>query len=276
MASLRNELISLIRQSGLSTQADKMRYQWMRFKNRKINNQFINSHPGIAFPPPYMMYESFQINYQKYYIGGREDAEWIVSLVSPYCTLEQASILDWGCGPARIIRHFPDISGDSNTYSGTDYNEKTISWCKKNIPGITFSINDLHPPLPYPDNAFNLIYGISILTHLSEENQFRWSKELYRISSSKGIVMLTTHGDAFLEKLTTTEAEGYRKQKPVLRAKTKEGHRTFGTFQPPEFISNVFTNAGFSILQHIPGKRVHDTFISQDVWILKKAVAYDG
>src|SRR5688572_15341528 len=101
----------------------------MRIKNRKANQQFQNEFPRVTLPPPYMVYESFQIDYRKYYQGGLEDAEWIVSLARPHCTLEKSKILDWGCGPARIIRHMSSILGESNTYFGTDYNAETIAWC---------------------------------------------------------------------------------------------------------------------------------------------------
>jgi SAM-dependent methyltransferase len=270
MVKLKTELIALVRILGLSDLADKTRYQLMRLKNREKNKQFIQAHPGIALPPPYMVYESFQIDYSKYYLGGHEDAEWIIALAIPHLKPGNLSILDWGCGPARIIRHMPDVSGAMNEYFGTDYNTETIAWCKANIEGVTFSTNNLLPPLPYPDNRFDLIYGISILTHLSAENQYSWSNELYRVASPYGIVILTTHGDAFVEKLTGAEVEAYEQQKVILRDNTKEGHRTFGTFHPPAFMKGVFTTSGFTILQHIPGKRVHETYISQDVWILKK------
>jgi len=254
----------------LSNAADLARYQLMRSKNKKSNRHFKREFPGIALPPPYMVYESFQINYRKYYLGGREDAEWIVSLARPHCMLEYSKILDWGCGPARIIRHMPDILGGSNTYFGSDYNTETIAWCSANIQGVTFSKNNLTPPLPFPDNHFNLIYGISILTHLSEENQYAWSNELYKVVTTEGIVILTTHGDAFKEKLTSAETEAYTNQKVILRNKTKEGHRTYGTFHPPAFMRKVFEQSGFSIAEHIPGRRINENYISQDVWILKK------
>ena len=266
----KTELLSIIRNLGLSKLADKSRYYLMRFKHRKANHLFKQAHPGITLPPPYMVYESFQIDYNKYYLGGLEDAAWIVSLFKPHHQLENIKILDWGCGPARIIRHMPALLGKTNEYFGTDYNPQTIAWCSSEIKGISFSTNQLNPPLPYPENQFDLIYGISILTHLSEENQTAWSKELYRVAAANGFVMLTTHGDAFLEKLTVSEVEAYQAQKPILRDKTKEGHRTFGTFHPPAFIRSVFMAAGFSIVEHIPGKRVHATYISQDVWILLK------
>jgi len=242
----------------------------MRFKNKECNRAFIRTHPGIALPPAYMVYESFQIDYTKYYLGGREDAEWIVSLVKPYVTFDQSKILDWGCGPARIIRHMPEILGKENAYFGTDYNAKTIQWCSSNIAGVSFSKNNLLPPLPYPNDQFRLTYGISILTHLSEENQFSWSEELYRVAAPGGVVILTTHGDAFVEKLTEAEAEAYKLEKVIQRDKTKEGHRTFGTFQPPAFIRHVFEKSGFTVAAHTPGRRVTESYISQDIWILVK------
>ncbi len=268
---IKSQLISLVRMSGLASVADQVRYTIMRLKNNQKNKEFITENPGIPIPPPYMVYESFQMDYRKYLIGGKEDAQWIVTLASKYCNLNHAKILDWGCGPARILRHLPDILGATNEYFGTDYNTKTIKWCKENLGDtISFSKNELNPPLIYTDNAFDLIYGISILTHLSLENHYTWSTELCRILSPNGILILTTHGDAFVEKLTQSEADSYRKQHIVSRDKTKEGHRTFGTFHPPAMLRNIFDKSGLHILQHIPGKRVTDSYISQDVWILKK------
>ncbi len=114
----KTELLSIIRNLGLSKLADKSRYYLMRFKNRKANHLFKQAHPGITLPPPYMVYESFQIDYNKYYLGGLEDAAWIVSLFKPHHQLENNKILDWGCGPARIIRHMPALLGKTNEYFG--------------------------------------------------------------------------------------------------------------------------------------------------------------
>ena len=228
-------------------------------------------HPTIKLPPPYMVYESFQMDYRKYFNGGKEDAEWIVELAKPHCKLDHAKILDWGCGPARIIRHLPELLGPTNEYYGTDYNPETIQWCVQNLGDkITFSKNELSPPLSYPENEFDLIYGISILTHLSEANHHKWISELARILSPKGALLLTTHGDAFVEKLTPAETDTYHNKQIISRDKTKEGHRTFGSFHPPAIIRNIFQQSGLTVILHIPGKRVTESYISQDVWIVQK------
>ena len=271
MPGFKQELLGLIRSTGMSAPLDVLRFRWMQLKNLGKNRSFVSGHPGVPLPPPYMVYESFQIDYAKYFVGGLEDAQWIVSMVKPYLSTRPMAILDWGCGPARIIRHLPGILGSDHRYFGTDYNPKTIAWCDAHLHGVSFSVNSINPPLPFAENTFDLLYGISIFTHLSLENHTAWSNELFRVMAPSGILMVTTHGDAFLEKLTTTEADLYHKNVLVTRYKTKEGHRTYAAFHPPSLMRNMFASTGFEILEHRPGQRVHVDYISQDVWILKKS-----
>jgi SAM-dependent methyltransferase len=242
----------------------------MRLQNREKNFAFRKKHPDISLPPDYTLYESFLMDYAKYYEDGFDSAQELVERVSPFCNCTSGKILDWGCGPARILRHLPNILGYKNQYFGTDYNPNTINWCKANIPGINFSINQINPPLPYQDQYFDLVYGFSVFTHLSEENHLRWSDELQRIIKPEGVVLVTTHGDAFLERLTTDEQMLYQRHQLVPRTKVKEGHRMYAAFQPPAFMRKVFTQSGFKVVDHIAGKKVNAVFISQDVWLLKR------
>ncbi|MEO5905854.1 MAG: class I SAM-dependent methyltransferase [Saprospiraceae bacterium] len=266
---LKQSLSSLLRKLHLAQVADLIRYKLMYLKNYSQNIEFKKQNPNVILPPDYLMYESFQINYSKYYTGGREDAREIIDLARPLVNFNASRILDWGCGPARLIRHFPSILGKQNEYFGTDYNAITIEWCTKNISGISISKNEVNPPLNFPDNHFTFIYGISILTHLSPDNQHAWSRELHRIVKPDGIVLLTTHGEAFVEKLTKQETDFYNKGQLVARGNVSEGHRMYGTFHPPAYMKTVFEDSGFTIEKFIPGKRVNESFISQDTWLLR-------
>ncbi len=270
MPGIRQDFLSLARKTGLSTTLDFMRFRWMQLKNAGRNRRFLQENQNIAFPPPYMVYESFQMDYAKYLKGGQEDANWIADLVRPFLPHKAMNILDWGCGPARIIRHLPGIMGHGHRYFGTDYNPSTIAWCKSHIQGISFTVNGIHPPLSFAEHHFDFLYGISIFTHLSLDNHKAWSNELYRVTAPKGIVLLTTHGDAFIEKLTAAESSIYQSGQLVVRSKTREGHRTFAAFHPPSLMRGLFTQSGFEILELIPGRRVHSGYISQDVWILRR------
>lgn len=247
--------------------ADIVRFRLMKFQNRKPNALFKKKCPDVALPPDYLMYESFQLDYYKYYYNGEATADWLIDLIKPFIDLSKASVLDWGCGPARIIRHLPKLMGDTCSFYGTDYNNKSITWCQDNLPGIDFSTNELKPPLKYEENSFDMIYGISIFTHLSSQAHKEWLKELHRVLRKGGILFLTLHGEAFFGKLEKAEQESFRRNELVVRGQVKEGHRTFIAFHPPGFVEKWIT--GFSLMEHKPGIVV-DGGASQDVWILKR------
>lgn len=105
-------------------------------------------------------------------------------------------VLDWGCGCGRVARHFLNVSGLSVT--GADVDADNIAWCRRNLPNGTWSELSLRPPSPFATACFDLLYGISVLTHLREDDQFRWLDELHRILRPGGLALLTFHGEASL------------------------------------------------------------------------------
>jgi SAM-dependent methyltransferase len=106
-------------------------------------------------------------------------------------------VLDWGCGCGRIARHWEDGIGQIELF-GCDINPALIEWCKKNIPFADFSVCNVLPPLSYPDRHFDVIYGISVLTHLSFEAHFLWMQEIWRLLKPGGVAILTAHGPSML------------------------------------------------------------------------------
>lgn len=264
----KGQISNLLRQFGLIYLTDWIRYYIERVKNRKINNDFRKNNPDVKLPPDYLIYESFQLNYEKYYTESIETAQWVIDHVKKHIELKDKKILDWGCGPGRVIRHLPMVAGNGCEYYGTDYNARSIDWCSKNISGIHFNTNSLEAKLPYPDNFFDVIYGISIFTHLSEQLHHDWYSELFRILKPEGIMFLTTHGNIFKVKLTDNEIEKYNHGKLIVRGKVKEGHRTFSAFQPNDFMETLFQNV--EILEHIIPISEKGKGLPQDIWIIKK------
>lgn len=229
---------------------------------------FKSKNPNVKLPPDYLIYESFQINYQKYYTESIDTAKWLTAYFQKHIDLTNKRILDWGCGPGRIIRHLPNVIGNGCEYFGTDYNQKSIDWCTKNLERIQFNKNSLTAHLPYDDNFIDVIYGISIFTHLSEELHYNWYNELYRILKPNGIMFLTTQGDNFKVKLTDLELKKYNDNQLIVRGNVKEGHRTFSAFQPRRFMQKLFTNV--EILEHIESTPENKKWLPQDIWIIKK------
>ena len=215
------KLTQPFRKLGLMHWVDNAKYAFHFIRNRGINRQFLVENPGVKLPPDYLMYESYRLNYRKYYEGGLDNAVWLKNHFEKYTNLSEKRILDWGCGPARVVRHLPEVFPGCEIY-GTDYNEKTIDWCSKNIENVSFSHNGINPPLSYESDFFDMIYGISIFTHLSEPNHKAWYDELIRVSRKGAILLLTTQGEATKAKMTETERQIFESGKIVIRGQVKE------------------------------------------------------
>lgn len=263
----KGQLSNLLRQFGLIYFTDWLRFYIQRFTNWKINKKFKQNNPNVKLPSDYLLYESFQINYQKYYTESIETAQWLADHLKKHIDLKDKTILDWGCGPGRIIRHLPVVIGNGCTFYGTDYNAKSIEWCAANLPDVKFNKNTLQAQLPYVDNSIDIIYGISIFTHLSEQMHYDWYNELFRILRPNGIMFLTTQGDNFRVKLVDNEIANFDNGNLVVRGKVKEGHRTYSAFHPKQFMLNLFSNV--DVLEHIE-ERSMGGYIPQDIWIIRK------
>lgn len=257
-----------LRAAGLMAAADRLRFRVAAWKMRGANETFVGAHPELRLPPPYFIYETFRLDYASYYESGREDAEWIAGEARPFLTLENIDVLDWGCGPGRVIRHMPSVLGSSNRYHASDYNEAYIRWCTENLSSIDFRKNDLMPPLPFEDASMNLVYSISIFTHLSKNAHDAWMAEMHRVLRPGGIFLTTTHGDATRVNLTQEELAQYDRSELVARAQVKEGHRMFAAYQPPAFMQCLIEGQ-FTVCKHEPGKQ-ESWGISQDLWVLQK------
>lgn len=261
------KLTKPFRDLGLMHLLDQVKFAYQKWKNGGRNTRFAQTHPGVKFPPDYMLFEAFQLDYQKYFEGGERTAQWIKGLFEKHAPMDGKTVLDWGCGPARVLRHFPKLL-ENSTLHGTDYNPKTIAWCRESIEGVTFSINQLNPPTAFPNELFDFVYGISIFTHLSEANHFQWFAELMRIAKKGALLLLTTHGDVFKEKLTGAEQQDFDQHKLVARGQVVEGHRVFAAFHPPAYMRQLLESQA-EVLEHIPGTQ-KSWGLEQDVWIIRK------
>jgi 2-polyprenyl-3-methyl-5-hydroxy-6-metoxy-1,4-benzoquinol methylase len=122
-------------------------------------------------------------------------------------------ILDWGCGSGRVSRHFHLVP--NSELWGVDIDKDNISWCQTHLPHGKFSDIPIVPPTSLPDDYFDLIIGISVLTHLDEENQFAWLEELKRITKKGAILMLSIQG--------LSQAGLYRPTPAILREVEEKG-----------------------------------------------------
>lgn len=264
---MRNWLFYWIRRLGGTQTLDKFYFYFNKVRFSKENRKFKGENPLVKLPSEYSVYESYRLNFENYFNDGKETAEWIVNELKDYLSFDGASILDWGCGPARVVRHLPRLLPSSKIY-GSDYNKDTITWCKDNIPGVKFAVNGLKPPLPFDNDFFATVYALSVFTHLSLDNHHNWLNELYRVLKKGGVFLVTTQGGSFLNKLITKEREKFLQGSFVERGYAWEGHRSFAAFQPESFMRSLFSSH-WKILKFTRGK-VQGWGPEQDTWIVQK------
>ncbi len=104
------------------------------------------------------------------------------------------AVLDWGCGCGRVSRYFLQLPGCRLT--GVDVDPENVGWCREHLPGGAFEVVPLRPPTRLPEAGFDLAFGVSVLTHLGEPDQFAWLAELRRALRPGGLALMTFHGEA--------------------------------------------------------------------------------
>ncbi len=240
-----------------------------KLKYNSSNKEFKKANPEPALPPDFILYESFgKLNYDRYYFGGKETAQWLMDIIGHYHTLDNAVVCEWGCGPGRIIRHLPEILKNKGcAIIGTDYNRETIVWDKENLEGILFFENNLTPPMTLENISVDIIYAISVFTHLSEQMHYAWFEELMRVLKPGGILLFTTHGNSFKDKLMPGEISLFEEGKIVERSHSTEGKRTYTAFQSPEFVRKMIGQ--HTLLAHLENIEPQHKY-SQDVWVVGK------
>jgi ubiquinone/menaquinone biosynthesis C-methylase UbiE len=111
------------------------------------------------------------------------------------------NVLDFGCGVARQLlhftRHYPD-----NQYFACDVDDTSIGFIRRAYPRVEAYANGFSPPLEYGDASFDMVYSVSIFSHLNPLDQSIWLDELSRVTKPGGYLFLTTEGTSALPALT--------------------------------------------------------------------------
>ena len=102
-------------------------------------------------------------------------------------------ILDFGCGVGRPLLHMTRTYPTPEYYA-CDIDHTSAEWIQKNYPQVQAYTSRFDPPLKYDSGFFDMIYSVSIFSHLSMEDQKVWLKELARVTKPDGYVFLSTEG----------------------------------------------------------------------------------
>ena len=248
------------------TVVDRLRLGVRTVRARRRNKEMAIRYPEFAVPPRHLAFDAYAIvDWRWYKASGEATARQIVDLLARHGMTGPRSLLDWGCGPARIVRHLPDLMPETDLH-GSDYNRETIAWCTAHVGGVSFAVNGLEPPLPYGDGQFDCIYGISVITHLSRTVAEAWLGELARVLASGGLLVLWTNGDTVARSLLPEERRAYEEGRYVTRACVREGRKWFLSVHPQAWVHEQLSRL-FVVEEHLEGGFGG---AEQDIWVARR------
>ena len=175
------------------------------------------------------------------------------------------TILDFGCGCGRVIRNWARLDVDA---AGSDLSGSAIVWCRENLSFARFETNGLSPPLAFGDASFDLAYALSVFTHLPEAIQHDWMDELRRVVRPGGFVLLTMHGERYLERLGEDERRRFQAGQLVVRWGEVPGTNLCTTFHPPVWIRERLLPHGFEEVAFVPEGAAGNPY--QDLFLLRR------
>lgn len=264
-------LVQGVRATGLLKAADTVKYWLGRARSRARNAAFVQRHPDFATPPDELAFDAYNhVDWPAYRDSGLAHARLFARLMAAQPAAQGAlQVLEWGCGPGRLIRHLQTLLAPREAaLTGTDYNPLSIAWCRAHLGGIRFIENGLNPPLDLPNAAFDVVYNFSVLTHLSEAVQLAWVQELRRVLRPGGLLICTTHGDAYRYLLALdSERQRYDAGELVVQGGYQEGKKWFFAIHPERWLRERLF-AGFSDVQRVV--TTADDAIKQDVWVARR------
>jgi ubiquinone/menaquinone biosynthesis C-methylase UbiE len=164
-------------------------------------------------------------------------------------------ILDFGCGCGRTAIWFSN-TGKSVHLSGTDIDTAAIDWCRQCLAFATFEVNQPTPPLRYQAHSFDLVYALSVFTHLNEDYQLLWLRELQRVTKPKGFVLLSLHGSYYWSQMPPREIEEIKSKGLLFLQAPKPMQGLFpewyqNAYHSPEYVFSTYAQY-FDILAYIP------------------------
>jgi SAM-dependent methyltransferase len=205
-------------------------------------------------------------------VAGTADAEWFLrsgraaydAIAARVPLAEVDSVLDFGCGCGRVTRYWGNFHG---RVSGSDVSTKAVDWCRTNLPFARFEGNGLEPPLAFADGSFDLVYALSVFTHLTADLQLAWRDELRRVLRPGGRLLVTTHGQSYLPRLDAGERARFEAGELVVRWGDVPGTNLCSAYHPESYVRDTFAR-GFEFVELEPeGARGNPT---QDLVLLAR------
>lgn len=212
-------------------------------------------------PPPMLRYRVHGALDESSYIDvGKSIASCLVHCLDSHAIdANDSTILDFACGPGRVAVEFKRLN-PSCRLAGSDIDKEAIAWARVHlIESADFTTNEPVPPTRHANGNFDIIYSISLFTHLDEPLQKLWLAELARILKPGGTLLTTIHGNFARASCTQDELKELDRNGIAFRVDRKGRFKLDGlpdfyqtTFHTRAYVAKVWSEF-FEVVDHLEG-----------------------
>jgi SAM-dependent methyltransferase len=213
----------------------------------------------------YVMNRSGEAGLDDYFLNGAEDASRVRRLIHELKIGGQPKVLEFASGFGRVTRHLlPSL----HNLQCCDIHPAAVAFLADSL-GVTAVLSSANPAELQIDGDFDLVFALSLFSHLPDSLFGSWLGALARLVRPGGYVMFTTHGehaarsDVTLGKLLEP-AKGFGfargSDQPDLDGSI------YGTMvcSPSYVIAAIYRNTTARIVSFLPG----EWWGFQDQWII--------
>jgi 2-polyprenyl-3-methyl-5-hydroxy-6-metoxy-1,4-benzoquinol methylase len=180
--------------------------------------------------------------------------------------LRTKSVLEFASGHGRFTRHLVKALG-ANRVVAADVVEDAVTFARETF-GVQGFVSAAVPEQVQWDRQHDLVFVLSLFSHLPDATWSRWLQRIYGMVSPGGVLVFTTHGaEAVLKQGVTLNENGY------FFAPSSESNAIDGQEYGTTFTSAAYVRA--RIAEHLPGAKLlkfapRQFWHHQDAYVVEK------
>lgn len=243
----RSRIADGLERAHLLRPAERLREEWL---THRVDERLACGPDGMPLPPPRLrlLVDGRCADGGHFLRVGRQMFEGIRGGVAAMGREpeELGAVLDFGCGCGRVARHWGSRRGPE--VHGCDYNQALVDWCAANLCHLRVARNDLAPPLSHVSGSFDLIYALSVFTHLDAELQRAWLEEYRRLLAPGGLFVVSVLGATVAPRLGDEERRRFEAGEMVVQRPRMAGRNLCTVYHPRAYVERTLL-AGFEDVQ---------------------------
>jgi len=199
-----------------------------------------------------------------YFEDGHSSSKKLADLIAVLGYKDRVRLLEFASGYGMVSRH---LKGDSRVVlTSCDIHEEALVFLKDEL-GIDTLASHKVPEKFAPTDKFDIVFVLSLFSHLPRATFGRWLRSLFSSLNSPGYLVFTTHGTATY-KLTATPipSDGFVFQ-PGSEQKDIDPDDYGATMTTPDFvIGEIYRQVSAPIVAY---KHAY-WWGHQDLWVVKR------